>query len=412
MTVTDLVLNLDNLRSLLLAAQGLLTPPTKPAQKEDVLAAIRRMDVLQIDTISVVNRSPYFVLWSRLGDYDPAWLELLQAEGALFEYWAHMLSFIPIEDYGLYRRMMLDDLPRYWPSKSRQFIAENPQIIDAVMERIRAERGLRSADFIRRESDDDKYMRGVWTGGWKVEKLALESLFNTGDLMVPRRNKFQRVYDLPERILPGWKDAEVPSYDTLIRTLVLKSVRALGAAPARWVPDYFRLPKKEVITLVEQLAAEGSLLTAAVAGWDDPVYIHPDNLTLLNAAANNALIATHTTLLSPFDPVVWDRERTETLFDFTYRLECYTPAAKRRYGYFVLPVLYRGALVARLDAKAHRKTGQFEVKAFYLEPGIKVTDELVSEIGAAITACARWHDTPEVRITRSDPPELAEKLAR
>ena len=412
MTATDIVLNLDKLRSLLLAAQGLLTPPTKTAQKEDLLAAIRRMDLLQIDTISVVNRSPYFVLWSRLGHYDPTWLEQLQTEGALFEYWAHMLSFIPIEDYGLYRRMMLDDLPRYWPSKSRQFIAENPQVIDSVMGRIRAEGGLRSADFIRRESDDDKYMRGVWTGGWKVEKLALESLFNTGDLMVARRNKFQRVYDLPERILPGWNDAEAPSYDALMRTLVLKSVRALGAAPARWIPDYFRLPKKEVVTLVAQLAAEGNLLTAAVAEWDEPVYIHPDNRDLLDAAANNSQVATRTTLLSPFDPVVWDRERTETLFDFSYRLECYTPAAKRRYGYFVLPVLFRGALVARLDAKAHRKAGQFEVKAFYLEPGVDATAEMVAEIGAAITACARWHGTPKVQVARSDPPELAEKLAR
>ena len=410
MTATDITLTLENLRSMLLAAQGLLTAPAKAAQKEDLLDAIQRMVVLQIDTISVVNRSPYFVLWSRLGDYDPDWLEALQADGRLFEYWAHMLSFIPIEDYGLYRRMMLDDLPRYWPSKSRQFIAENPQVIDAVMARIRAEGGLRSADFARRESDT-KYMKGVWTGGWKVEKLALESLFNTGDLMVARRNKFQRVYDLPERIVSGWNDAEAPSYDALMRALVLKSVLALGAAPARWIPDYFRLPKQEVYPLVEQLAAEGSLLTAAVDGWDQPVYIHPDNRALLHAVQSSRLQATYTTLLSPFDPLVWDRERTEALFGFSYRLECYTPAAKRKYGYFVLPVLYRGALVARLDAKAHRKERRFEVKYFYLEPGVPVMEEMVSEISAAIAACARWHGTPEVRITRSDPPELAGKLA-
>jgi len=350
------------------------------------------------------------VLWSRLGDFDPNWLEMLQVDGKLFEYWAHMLSFIPIEDYGLYRRMMLDDMPRYWPSRSRQFIAENPQVVETVMARIRAEGGLRSADFKRYESKQT-FIQGVWTGGWKVEKLALESLFNTGELMVARRRKFQRVYDLPERILPGWNDAEAPSYDALMRTLTLKSVCALGAAPARWIPDYFRLPKKEVYLLVEQLAAEGRLLRAAAAGWDEPVYIHPENRALLDAALMNRLQATHTTLLSPFDPVVWDRERAETLFNFTYRLECYTPAAKRHYGYFVLPVLYRGALVARLDAKAHRKEGRFEVKAFYLEPGVLATDDMISEIGAAIAACARWHKTPEVQIIGSNPPELAEKLA-
>lgn len=394
-------LALESVRGLLLAAQGLLAPPRAPAAKADVLAAIRRMGVLQIDTIHIVARSPYLVLWSRLGAYEPRWLDELLAEGALFEYWSHAACFLPIEDFALYRGAMLK-----WrkPTGSwATWVEANAEVIARVHERVRAAGPVRSADFARESPG------GTWWD-WKPEKIALELLFNQGHLMIARRENFQRLYDLQERVLPGWDDSALPSPEEVQRRQALAAVRALGIAPARWVPDYFRMAKKGMPQLLAALAAEGLLHTVRVAGWDKPAYVHPDNAGLLEQAAAGALTPTHTTLLSPFDPVVWDRARALELFDFHYRIEVYTPAARRAYGYFTLPILHRGKLVGRLDPKAHRDRGLFEVRALHLEPWVAVDEELVAGLSEAIAACAAWHGTPAVAIGRSDPPELAPAL--
>jgi uncharacterized protein YcaQ len=177
---------------------------------------------------------------------------------------------------------------------------------------------------------------------------------------------------------------------------VLRSVEKLGAARPGWVWDYYRLPKNGTPTLLRELAAQGELIECAVEGWDGPVYVHPNNAALLAQAQNGELRPSYTTLLSPFDPLTWDRARARELFDFDYVIECYTPAAKRRYGYFSLPVLRRGALVARLDAKAHRREGRFEVRSLHFEPGVALDDELRADVTAAIQRCADWHRTPQV----------------
>jgi uncharacterized protein len=389
-------------RALLLAAQGLADPPERPATKDDVLEAIRKMGVLQIDSIAVVARSPYLVLWSRLGAYEPSWLDELLAEGALFEYWSHAACFVPIEDYGLYRRFMLEG-----SEKSRAWFSAHPEEVRRVLERVRQEGPVRSAEFARA----DGKAGGWWE--WKPEKKALEHLFAAGELMIARRDpNFHRVYDLRERVLeralPGWEDGLAPTHEEVRRALALKAVRSLGVAFARWVPDYFRTPKKGVAALLDALAEEGALLRARIE--DEPAYVHPENADLAKAAGSGELESSLTTLLSPFDPVVWDRARALELFGFDYRIEVYTPAARRRYGYYSLPILHRGALVGRLDAKAHRKEGLFEVKALHLEPGVSVTEDLVSGLAGALRACAGWHATPEVLVRRSDPPELVEPL--
>src|SRR5215207_9136689 len=389
-------------RALLLAAQGLSSPPERRAAKDDVLESIRKMGVLQIDSIAVVARSPYLVLWSRLGSYEPRWLDELLAEGVLFEYWAHAASLIPIGDYGLYRRLMLEG-----GEKTRAWFSAHPEEVGRVLARIRDEGEVRSAEFARA----DGRAGGWWE--WKPEKRALEHLFSAGELMISRRDpNFHRVYDLRERVLeralPGWEDALAPSSEEVQRSLALGAVRALGVAVARWVPDYFRTPKKGIASLLEELAGEGALLHARIE--DEPAYVHPDNAELAEAAISGELRPSLTTLLSPFDPVVWDRTRARDLFGFEYRIEVYTPAARRRYGYYSLPILHRGALVGRLDAKAHRKQGLFEVKALHLEPGVSVGDDLVFGLAGALRACAVWHGTPEVLVRRSDPPGLVEPL--
>jgi uncharacterized protein len=399
--MTEIRLSQDAARVLLLAAQGLDRRPRRKAAKADVLAAIRRMGALQIDTIHVVARSPYLVLWSRLGAYEPRWLDELLAERAVFEYWAHEACFLPIEDYPLYRHRMLDPHSMGW-KYSHGWIEKHPEQAERVLRAVREGGPVRSADFERR---DGKGTPGWW--GWKPEKRALESLLTAGELMIARRENFQRVYDLRQRVLPDWDDARVPPHDQAQRALALKAVRALGVARAKWVADYFRMAKRETPAVVRALADEGALLAVEVEGWKEPGYVHPENRALARAAAAGEVRPTLTTLLSPFDPLVWDRARAMELFGFDYRLECYTPAPKRRYGYFTLPILRRGALVGRLDPKAHRKEGVFEVKALYLEPGVRITRGLLADVAGALRECAAWHGTPEVVVRRSDPPETA-----
>jgi uncharacterized protein YcaQ len=357
------------------------------------------MAALQIDTIHVVARSPYLVLWSRLSRYDPVWLDELLAEGKLFEYWAHAACFLPIEYFGLYRRRMLDEMGRF-----RAWLDQHPDRVAPVLERLRAAGPVRSSDWERTDG-----RAGSWWD-WKPEKHVLELLYYVGDIMIARRERFQRIYDLRERVLPEWDDAQTPSAEEARRALVLQVIRALGVTKARWVPDYFKMKMSGIPVLVEQLADEGQVIRVEVEGWDVPGYVHPDHAELAQAASAGTLAPARTTLLSPFDPVVWDRARAQQLFDFNYRIEVYTPAPKRRYGYFTLPILHRNALVGRLDPKAHRKEKVLEVRAIHLEPNVPVTDDLVGALRTTLCDFAGWQDLANVVVRQSDPPELAEAL--
>jgi uncharacterized protein YcaQ len=387
-------------RQLMLYAQGLLTPPETPADKAAVLACIQRMGVLQIDTIHVIARSPYMVLFSRLGDYQTKWLEEHLAEGHLFEYWSHAACFIPIEDFRFYRQAMLDRVhvyhyPRSWFEERQALVAE-------VLERIRVEGPLRSADF----TPEQKKGGGWWN--WKEEKQILEYLFNLGELMITRRDKFQRVYDLPARVFPGWADNHLPDEEERQRELVLRTVRCLGVARPEWTADYFRLSKRGIPELLESLCQAGRLIPVQVEGLEGPCYVHPDLEPALQAVQRGELQATHSCLLSPFDPLVWDRNRTRQLFGLDFSLEAYLPQPKRRFGYYCLPVLQRGRLVGRLDAKAHRKERRFEVINFYMEPNVALNDMLIQDVKAAVQRCADWHACPEVVYSAAQPAFLLE----
>jgi uncharacterized protein YcaQ len=392
-------------QAVMIAAQGLDRRPQRNANKSDVLQMIRRMGVLQIDTIHIVARSPYLVLWSRLGDYEPSWLDELLAEGKIFEYWSHEACFLPIEDFPLYRHRMIDVENMGW-KYSHEWINAHRKEVKRLLAHIRENGPVRSSDFAR----TDGKAGGWWE--WKPEKRALEMLFTAGELMIARRHNFQRIYDLRERVLPYWDDSKLQPAEEAERTLVLKAVRALGITKARWVSDYFRTPKRETSATTLALADEGLLLRAKVEGWDEEAYFHPDNRRLIEQAAVGSLQMELTTVLSPFDPLVWDRARAREMFGFDYRLECYTPAPKRRYGYFTLPILHRGKLIGRLDPKAHRKEGMFEVRSLHLEPGVAISDELIASIAIALRECAVWHKTAEVVIRQSDPKKLTSLVRR
>ncbi len=394
-------INLQAVRLVQLAAQGLLCQPDHKASKRDVLEIIRQMGALQIDTIHVVARSPYLVLFSRLGDYRPDWLDQLLAEGDLFEYWAHAACFLPIEDYPLYAYRMDRESHPFFSDDWKDHHAE---AIGRVMQHLTTNGQVRSADFERTDGQ-----KGGWWN-WKEEKQVLEFLHATGRAMIARREKFQRVYDLRERVMPDWQDEQALPRGEAEKALTEKAVRCLGIAHPRWVPDYFRLPKRVTAGRLEELAEEGHLRRVQVEGWEEAGYIHADHMPLLERALAGELSPDLTTVLSPFDPLVWDRERARTLFHFDFGLECYLPEAKRRYGYFSLPLLHRGRLIGRLDCKAHRKAGRFEVKSFYLDEGVEMDEGMAREVGAAVERCAAWHGTPQVDILQSWPEEAGTLL--
>jgi uncharacterized protein YcaQ len=380
-------------RLLHLAAQGLLTPPVRVARPQDVLAAVRRMALLQLDTIHVVARSHHLVLHARLGDYRPEWLDDLLAGAALFETWAHEACLAPVEEHGLHRRLL--STSQHWAlRRARKLLAQDAEGMTALLEEVRRRGPVKTSDFTSARPRHT----GWW--GWKKEKEWLEAWLALGELMVARRERFQRVYDLSERVLPAATRRAPPDEAEARWSVIEKSVRALGVTQARWVHDYFRTRPRLTPDDLRPLVDADRLMEVRVRGWATPGFVHRDHAPLLRRAAGGKLEATHTALLSPFDPVVWDRERALAMFGFDYRLECYVPARKRRHGYFVLPILRRGALVGRLDAKAHRARGVFEVKALHLEPGVAAGPAFLGDLADAITASARWHGTPHVRLGR------------
>ena len=397
-------------RLLHLAAQGLLQPPRRKARRSDLVAAVERMRLLQIDTIHVVARSPWLVLHARLGDYPSAWLDEALAQGQLAECWAHEACFVTAADIGLHLHGR-DLREHHWAHRHAvRMHREQRAPMEALLAGIRDSGPVRAADFVRAQGAQTP---GWWQ--WKPEKRWLEAWFALGELMVLRRERFQRVYDLTanvlERLDPPFDAATCALPAAALRQrFILDSVRALGVTQAGWIADYFRLKPAVSEFELAPLLADGELLAVPVEGWTTPGYVHRDHADVLARAVRGRLRASHTALLSPFDPVVWDRARALAMFDFDYTLECYTPAARRRYGYFVLPILHRGRLIGRLDAKAHRAAGVFEIKTLFLQPGIAPTPALVQELAATIAASARWHATPQIRLLRTQPASLAAAL--
>jgi len=403
------LLSLAQARALHLAAQGLLQPPAQAATLADVAACIQRMALLQIDTIHVVSRSPYLVLHSRLGDYPRNWLEDSLANAQVFETWAHEACFAPMDDLHLHRAYNRQARQHWGLAKAEQsHLAQRPHL-DKLLQHVRSNGPVKSSDFERVEGAASPW----W--GWKDEKRWLEALFAKGELMIARRENFHRVYDLSERVAPQLlsyaAEADL-SVEALNSHWAERAVAALGITQARWVHDYFRTKPRFKDADLDALVDAGTVLRVAVDGWDLPGYVHRQNAALLQQAQAGALQATHTALLSPFDPVVWDRERALALFDFDYRLECYTPEEKRVHGYFVLPILWRGELIGRLDAKAHRAEAVFEVRALHVQPGLVWSEAQIADVAQAIQRSATWHGTPKVRITRTQPAKLAVPLRR
>lgn len=308
--------------------------------------------------MNVLVRAHYLPLFSRLGSYDPAILDALVATTpkCLFEYWGHEASLLPIDCQPLLRwRMARARRGKGVWGQLEAYAGERRAEADALLGRIQAEGPLAASDIAGRTAS-----RGMWA--WSDAKHALEWLFWAGLVAAThRRGSFERVYDLPERVLPeAVLGLPTPRGVDARRALLARSARALGIATADDLRDYYRIPAADARLPTEQLVEEGTIIPVRVRGWRQQAYLHKD------ACAGPTLAGS--ALLSPFDPLIWHRPRTERVFGFRYRLEIYTPAHKREHGYYVLPFLLDGALVARVDLKADRKAGALIVQRTHIEP--------------------------------------------
>ncbi len=340
-------------RRIALAAQGFSSGP-RPAGREPglaaVTAAVRRLGLLQLDSVNVFSRAHYMPLFSRLGPYDRRLLDRIAAHGSgpvdrrLVEYWAHEASLIPVEYRRLFRWRM-DERDRIWAGM-RRVLNEQADLIAQTLELVRAEGPVRSRD----TGHERKSPTAGEMWNWHEGKVALEALFFTGAVGAWRRINFERHYDLIERILPPAVLAqETPSREDAHRELARLAARALGVATVADLADYWRISPRELTPRIAELVASDELLPVEVTGWDAPAYLWHE------ARRPRALPAR--ALLSPFDSLVFFRPRTERLFDFHYRIEIYTPEPKRVYGYYVLPFLLDERLVARVDLEVRPAGG-------------------------------------------------------
>ncbi|MGR4864064.1 winged helix-turn-helix domain-containing protein [Caulobacter sp. LARHSG274] len=373
------ILSHKDARRIALAAQGFADKrPARPTRRH-LIATIERLALLQIDSVNVVSRSHYLPLFSRLGPYPRSLLEDLAWGGKpiLFEYWGHEASLMPLDLQPLLRWRMEDAQAGVGVWKGvAAFLAGHRPFIDKALDEIRR-RGPLSAS----ELDLGARGPGGWWG-WSEAKRATECLFWAGELTTAtRRGTFERVYGLPEKVLPKaiWA-APTPSRAEAHRLLLTRAARAMGVATERDLRDYFRMGVADARRGIGELAETGQLIPAKVEGWDQPAYLAPDARRPRAVRAN--------ALLSPFDNLIWFRERAERLFDVRIRLEIYTPAHKRTHGYYVLPFLQGETITARVDLKADRKAGVLRVVSAHREPAANAAT--AAALAAELMLMAGW----------------------
>ena len=394
-------ISLPAARRIALAAQGFADPrPSGPIDRRHLNRVLARLGLFQIDSVSAVVRAHYMPMFSRLGPY-PMSLFDDAASGKkrrLFEYWAHEASFLPIETWPLMQWRM-DRAGRHEGIYGvlARWAANKGSLIEEIYAEVKA-RGPIAASQI-----DGVQGKGGWWG-WSDEKHAFEWLFWAGRITAHSRRGFERLYDLPERVIPSdIFNAPIPKPKDAHRELLRISARALGVATYGDLRDYFRLSPGDMKGRLEELVEEGELLPVKVDGWKQQAY--------LNTGARMPRKVHARALLAPFDPLVFERSRAERLFDFHYRIEIYTPAEKRQYGYYVLPFLLGERIVARVDVKADRPAGVLRVLATYAEPG--APPETAAEMLEEFRLMQSWLGLERIDVVPSGDlgPALA-KLAR
>jgi len=381
-------LSTDEARRVALAAQGF-----GPGAPKSLRGMFARLGLVQVDSVNVLVRAHYLPAFSRLGPYEVDRLDRLsqRAPRRLFEYWGHEASLIRVDLQPLLRWRMARAADDAW-GRMRRLQREHPHVVDEVLAAVR-ERGPVPASAL---SDGRPKRSGWWE--WSEVKTACEWLFWSGQITAARRVGFQRLYDVPERVLPrAVVQAPTPAVADAQRELVRVASRALGVAAERDLRDYFRLPVADARARVAELVEAGELARVTVQGWREPAYLHPDARVPRRLEAR--------ALLGPFDPLLWERSRVERLFGVRFRLEIYVPAPKRVHGYYVLPFLLGDRLVGRVDLKADRAAGALLVQAAHSEPG--APPEATAELRDELSRMARWLGLERVRVAGRQPPAQA-----
>lgn len=370
-------------RRIALAAQGLTRPhPGGRVDRRHFRRVLADIGLLQLDSVNVVARSHYLPVYARLGAYDRDALDAwTSGSGEIFEYWGHEASLLPVADHRLYRWRMAQ--PIRW-RRALDLIEEHPGYIESVRDEVERRGPLTVADL-----HDGGDRTGPWWGYGKG-KIALEYLFAMGEITAYRTTNFGRLYDMPRRVLPpDALDAPSPTREEAYGTLLMAAARHHGIGTADDLFDYHRLHGPTARPIVGRLATQGLLEEVEVPGWRGPVYLHPEAVRPRRVSGS--------ALLSPFDPVVWYRPRTERLFDFHYRIEIYVPKPKRIHGYYVLPYLLDGDLVGRVDLKLDRSAGTLRVPGAFVEDG-RDAAHVATCLAGDLTAMATWLGADEVSV--------------
>jgi uncharacterized protein YcaQ len=376
-----------------LAAQGFAdAQPRGTPDRRALRRVLGRTGLFQIDSVNVLARAHYLPMFSRVGPYPTHLLEraAYRSPRLLFEYWGHEASLLPVELHPLLRWRMEGASQHAWGGM-RRLSEERPDLLDGLLSDIAADGPLTAAELGARHDPHLPRRTGPWWD-WSDVKRGLEFLFWAGQVTTADRRGFERVYDLPERVLPREViSSPTPERADAQRELMRLSIRSLGVGTARDLRDYFRLPAADAKARIAELVEAGDLQPVAVEGWSQPAFMDPQAKLprWIRGAA----------LLSPFDPVVWERDRTERLFGFRYRIEIYVPGPKRVFGYYVLPFLLDGSLVARVDLKADRKAGVLLVQSAWREPD--APPETAQRLAAELHSLAGWLGLDDVMVRPS-----------
>jgi uncharacterized protein len=401
------VLSLSQARRVALGAQGLDRRRPEPGTAitmRHLQQVVRRTGLLQIDSVNVLARAHLMPLYSRLGAYDPALLDRAAgtAPRQLVEYWGHMASYVPPSTYRLLEWRQRAYRTEAWGVISGVELAHSG-VVAEIRDLIAARGPMTASEVHELYEADHPRVRTDWGWNWTVAKRALEFLFFTGEVTSARRTaSFERCYDLTERVLPAAVRAAPPiADDDAVRALVEISARAHGVGTLRCLADYFRLRLTPTRRAIDELVEQGVLRPVTVTGWDRVAYLHAD--------ARHPRRATARTLLSPFDPLVFERRRLEELFGMHYRIEIYVPAAQRVHGYYVLPFLLGERLAARVDLKADRGAGVLRVLAAFGEDA--APPETARELAAELVELAGWLGLPGIEVADPRRGDLAAELA-
>ncbi|MDZ4711680.1 MAG: crosslink repair DNA glycosylase YcaQ family protein [bacterium] len=342
---------------------------------DDLLRIIETLGYLQIDTISIVERSHNQILWTRMQSFSRSMLEDLIAERKIFEYWSHAAAYLPIRDFrfSLLRKKKYSGKYKDWKNSNRR-------ILRYVYDRIKAEGPLQSRDF------DDRKAKSTGWWDWKPSKDALDFMFHEGRLMVSARKGFQKVYDLTERVLPADVDMSFPSEKEFYKHLILTSINSHGFAGEKEITYLRQHDKKILKNVINDLLKKELIEKIIIEGNEDNFYTTLDKLELTgNIKTGNTI---H--ILSPFDNLIIQRKKVKSLFNFDYQIECYVPEAKRKFGYYCMPVLSGDSLIGKIDAKADRLTGTFIIKNIFLEEGVRLNERTYVNLEKKLTALAKF----------------------